>query len=191
MGVSSFLGLGFMFITYNPDTPALQLLHNNSYTTADNEMINGTLIPGTVTVNDTVGSDGSLAFDSGIMNGEWSGLPNRFDGLVLSIPANGNYPLVTGGQTYNGTFSYTFNIPIVVYLTQVIDTALSFNEQGGPYEFYSDSVDFPAGDDPAANKTCPGPSTAPAFTAAILGMTLTLLSGIYWLRTLCTLVTLE
>jgi hypothetical protein len=34
MGVSSFLGLGFMFITYNPDTPALQLLHNNSYTTA-------------------------------------------------------------------------------------------------------------------------------------------------------------
>jgi hypothetical protein len=33
MGVSSFLGLGFMFITYNPDTPALQLLHNNSYTT--------------------------------------------------------------------------------------------------------------------------------------------------------------
>jgi hypothetical protein len=35
MGVSSFLGLGFMFITYNPDTPALQLLHNNSYTTDD------------------------------------------------------------------------------------------------------------------------------------------------------------
>jgi hypothetical protein len=33
MGVSSFLGLGFMFISYNPDTPALQLLHNNSYTT--------------------------------------------------------------------------------------------------------------------------------------------------------------
>jgi len=33
MGVSSFLGLGFMFITNNPDTPALQLLHNNSYTT--------------------------------------------------------------------------------------------------------------------------------------------------------------
>jgi len=36
MGVSSFLGLGFMFITYNPDTPALQLLHNNSYTTRIN-----------------------------------------------------------------------------------------------------------------------------------------------------------
>jgi len=33
MGVSSFLGLGFMFITNNPDTPALQLLHNISYTT--------------------------------------------------------------------------------------------------------------------------------------------------------------
>jgi hypothetical protein len=33
MGVSSFLGLGFMFISYNPDTPALQLLHNNSYAT--------------------------------------------------------------------------------------------------------------------------------------------------------------
>jgi hypothetical protein len=33
MGVSSFLGLGFMFISYNPDTPALQLLHNKSYAT--------------------------------------------------------------------------------------------------------------------------------------------------------------
>jgi hypothetical protein len=33
MGVSSFLGLGFMFITNNPDTPALQLLHNKSYAT--------------------------------------------------------------------------------------------------------------------------------------------------------------
>jgi len=33
MGVSSFLGLGFLFITNNPDTPALQLLHNNSYAT--------------------------------------------------------------------------------------------------------------------------------------------------------------
>ena len=116
-----------------------------------------------------MGGDGSLAFDSGIMNGEWSGLPNRFDGLVLSIPVNGNYSLVMGGQTNSGTFLYTFNIPIVVYLTQVSDTALSFNEQGGPYEFYSDSVDFPAGDDPAANKTCPGPLTAPAFTAAIWG----------------------
>jgi hypothetical protein len=78
--------------------------------------INGTWVPGTVTVNDTAGNGGSVAFDSGVENFNFSdnySVQNPgFFSFNLNIPITGNYSLDTGGQTYDGTFSYTLSLDI-------------------------------------------------------------------------------
>ncbi|HEV2435866.1 MAG TPA: PEP-CTERM sorting domain-containing protein [Verrucomicrobiae bacterium] len=89
---------------------------------------NGPVTLATVTVNDTVGSGGSVAFDSGIMGSSVGG------SFTLSIPVNGNYSLDTGGQTYTGTFSYTFDMLVGVQISQMGDGTLTFNEQSSPAE---------------------------------------------------------
>lgn len=65
-------------------------------------------ISGNVTVN-LAPTGGGLSFDTGPRTATWNSGAGAYtiNGYIESIPMQGSYSLVTGGQTYTGSFSYT------------------------------------------------------------------------------------
>jgi len=70
-----------------------------------------TQVSGNVTVN-LAPSGGGLSFDTGILPATWNAASSTYsvNGLLLcGFPITGSYSVVTGGQTYTGSFSYTIS----------------------------------------------------------------------------------
>ena len=68
-----------------------------------------TQVSGNVTVN-LAPSGGGLSFDTGILPATWNAASSTYsvNALLLNgFPMTGSYTVVTGGQTYTGSFSYT------------------------------------------------------------------------------------
>ncbi|HUA65245.1 MAG TPA: hypothetical protein VME24_05315, partial [Alphaproteobacteria bacterium] len=114
-------------LIYDPVANTLELLGsvgisgwNGSGSFNDNQTINGVLVPATVSVNYTVGNvdDGVFSFDTGAEPG------NEFD---VPLPISGSYSLVTGGQTYSGTYSYTLNISTDVHYSVINSNSVDFS----------------------------------------------------------------
>lgn len=126
-------------LVYNQAAGTMRLsgdvtLGSGSYssTFSDNQTINGNLVPATVSVNYTIGNqqNGLLAFDTGVIQ-HASGDNNAWS-LTLQVPVSGTYSLATGGQTYNGTFSYTLNLATTLKLQSFSAKSLTFSQDTLP-----------------------------------------------------------
>ena len=120
-------------LIYDPVTNTLELLGNvgisgwnGSGFFSDNQTINGVLVPATVSVNYTVGNvdEGIFAFDTGAVPLNPAGPTSSFD---VPLPVSGSYSLVTGGETYSGTYSYTLNISTTVHYSVINSNSVDFS----------------------------------------------------------------
>jgi hypothetical protein len=136
-GLTSTLSFGTVngTLAYNPVASTMHLSGNVSisYDTFsssfnDNQMVGGSLVPAQVSVSYSIGNvnNGVLSFDSGVVQHQFGSTTQW--GINLQLPISGNYSFATGGQTYNGVFSYTLNLPTILNLQSVSSSSLNFSQ---------------------------------------------------------------
>ncbi len=91
-------------VSYTRSAPNISIQETQSVSQFPNPPVN---VSGTVTVTIDL-SGGKLSFDTGVQPVTWSGTAQgyTFSSRIGNIPVTGSYSLVTGGQTYTGTFNY-------------------------------------------------------------------------------------
>lgn len=69
-------------------------------------------LPGTVTVDLGPNGGNVLSFDTGPRAATWSSTAGAYtiDGDIESMPMQGSYSLITGGQTFSGSFQYALQL---------------------------------------------------------------------------------
>lgn len=113
-------------VLYNPSASTVEMQGNvalnysSSLTFSDPHSNNGNNTPASVSINYTVGNvnNGVLSFDTGPVN--------VGDGMSVPIPVSGTYALTTGGQTYNGAFSYTLMLNTSFQIQSVNESSMTF-----------------------------------------------------------------
>jgi hypothetical protein len=120
-------------LIHDPVANTLELLGNvgisgwnGSGFFSDNQTINGVLVPATVSVNYTVGNvdDAAFSFDTGAVPFNPAGPAYSFD---VPLPISGSYSLVTGGETYSGSYSYTLDISTAVHYSVINSNCVDFS----------------------------------------------------------------
>lgn len=113
-------------VIYNPSASTVQMQGNvalnysPNLTFTDPHSNNGNTTPASVSINYSIGNvnNGVLSFDTGPVN--------IGDAMAVPIPVSGTYALSTGGQIYNGAFSYTLMLNTTFQIQSVNESSMTF-----------------------------------------------------------------